>query len=235
MMVADGWRSSNMRRLMWLMVFLGSMGAAAADLPHPAAGPDWRASVMTFAQEHFKNPAWGYSHCARDYDLARQLAHADRVVLDDDVLFAAAFLHDMAAFKPWEDDKLDHADVAADQVTATLRGTGFPMAKIEAVRAAIRTHMFDRDPAAPEARYLHDADALDWLGAIGVARVVALADPNGGEPSGPAVVKMLEENLAKVPPRVLSPAGKAMMPGRKAELQRFLNELRAESDHLRTL
>lgn len=223
-----------------LMMVLATLGAAAAmaapsDLPRPAAGADWRASVRSFAQAHFKNPAWGYSHCMRDYDLARQLAKADHVTLDDDVLFAAAFLHDMAAFKPWENEKADHADVAADLVGDTLKGTGFPMAKLEALRAAIRTHMFDREPAAPEARYLHDADALDWLGAIGVARVMALADPNGAEPAGPAVVKMLEENLAKVPARVLSPAGRAMMPQRKSELQRFLTELRAESDQLRTL
>ena len=125
--------------------------------------------------------------------------------------------------------------VAADLVGATVKNTGFPMAKLEALRGAIRTHMFDRDPLSPEAKYLHDADALDWLGAIGVARVVALADPNGAEPTGPSVVKMLEENLAKVPARVLSPAGRALVPQRKAELQRFLTELRAESDQLRTL
>ena len=73
------------------------------------------------------------------------------------------------------------------------------------------------------------------LEAIGVARVMALADPNGANPDLPAVVKMLEENLAQVPARVLSPAGRALMPGRRAELQRFLNALRAESDGLRSL
>ncbi len=36
-------------------------------------------------------------------------------------------------------------------------------------KAAIKTHMFDRDPVGPEALYLHDADALDWLGAVGAA------------------------------------------------------------------
>ena len=141
----------------------------------------------------------------------------------------------MAAFKPWEDDKADHADRAADLVAATLQATSFPSDKLEAVSAAIRTHMFDRKPVSAEAKYLHDADALDWLGSIGVARVLALADPNGGEPSVPAVVKTLEENLAKVPSGVLSPAGRAMMPKRRAELQRFLAELRAESDRLKSL
>jgi HD superfamily phosphodiesterase len=208
---------------------------AAAPAPAPAASSDWHATVRDFAAKHFKNPAWGYSHSVRDYALARELAAADQVSLDDDVLFAAAYLHDMAAFKPWENEKLDHSDVAAGIVDTVLKGTGFPMAKIDAVRGAIRTHMYYRDPVGPEALYLHDADALDWLGAIGVARVMALVDPNGGDHDGPKAVKMLEENLKDVPARVLSPAGRALVAPRKAELEGFLRDLRRESENLRTL
>jgi HD superfamily phosphodiesterase len=225
-------------------VLVGIIGASfgsaepaptAAPAPAPAASSDWRATVRDFAAKHFKNPAWGYSHSVRDYALARELAAADRVSLDDDVLFAAAYLHDMAAFKPWENEKLDHSDVAAGIVDTVLKGTGFPMAKIDAVRGAIRTHMYYRDPVGPEALYLHDADALDWLGAIGVARVMALVDPNGGDPDGPKAVTMLEENLKDVPARVLSPAGRARVAPRKAELEGFLRDLRRESENLRTL
>ena len=208
---------------------------AAAPAPAPAASSDWHATVRDFAAKHFKNPAWGYSHSVRDYALAHELAAFDHVSLDDDVLFAAAYLHDMAAFKPWENEKLDHSDVAAGIVDTVLKGTGFPMAKIDAVRGAIRTHMYYRDPVGPEALYLHDADALDWLGAIGAARVMALVDPNGGDPDGPKAVKMLEENLKDVPARVLSPAGRARVAPRKAELEGFLRDLRGESENLRTL
>jgi hypothetical protein len=95
--------------------------------------------------------------------------------------------------------------------------------------------MYDRDPQGPEALYLHDADALDWLGAVGVARIIALVDPNGGSPDGPAAVKMLDENLAQVPGRVLSPAGRARVPRLRAELQQFLKNLRRETDDLATL
>jgi HD superfamily phosphodiesterase len=209
--------------------------AAASPLSSPKTPSVWHITVQDLARQHFKNPAWGYSHSQRDYALARQLAAADHVTLDDDVLFAAAYLHDMAAFPPWENEKLDHSDVAADSVDTVLKGTGFPESKIDAVRGAIRTHMFYRDPKAPEALYLHDADALDWLGAIGAARIIALVDPNGGDPDGPKAVRMIEDNLAKVPARVLSPAGRALLPEREAELKRFRDELRKESDDLRTL
>jgi len=228
-----------MRALTWLLIALGSFaGSVRGAEPATATAtgePAWRETVRKFAAEHFKHPAWGYSHSVRDYRLARELANADRVSLDDDVLFAAAYLHDMAAFAPWEKPGADHADVAAGIVDTVLRDTGFPMEKIDAVRGAIRTHMYDRDPLGPEARYLHDADALDWLGAIGVARIIALVDPNGAKPTGPDVIPLLQENLAHVPQRILSPAGRARIADRQRELAQFLEDLRRESDDLRTL
>ncbi len=212
-------------------------GTAPVTAPVAAQAPasDWHATVRELAAKHFKNPAWGYSHNMRDYALARELAAADHVTLDDDVLFAAAYLHDIAAFPPWAKEKLDHSDVAADVVDTILKGTGFPMSKIDAVRGAIRTHMYYRDPVGPEALYLHDADALDWLGAIGVARIIGLVDPNGGDPDGPKALKMLEDNLRSTPSRVLSAAGKALVPARKAELEQFLKQLKHDTENLNTL
>jgi hypothetical protein len=46
---------------------------------------------------------------------------------------------------------------------------------------------------------------------------------------------MLESNLAKVPPRVLSAAGKAKVADRVEQLQSFLRELRQQSDNFKTL
>lgn len=229
-----------MRPLLVAAVCSSILGMPAAssepDLtPLPAAGWDWRQSVRAFAEEHFRHPAWGYSHSSRDYALAKELAAEDDAALDDDILFAASYLHDIAAFAPWAEDGRDHSDVGADLLATILKDTGFPMHKIEGVQAATRTHMYYRDPASPEAIYLHDADALDWLGAIGVARIVALVDSEGGKPDGPAAVKMLEDNLAKVPGRLFSPAGKAREPARKAELEQFLRSLRGQSQDLRDL
>jgi HD superfamily phosphodiesterase len=218
-----------------LILAIAAIPSMAAQ-PAAAAPPqDWRTMVRELAATHFKNPAWGYSHCLRDYALATELAAEDKVALDDDVLYAAAFLHDIAAFAPWENTRLDHSDVGAQVVDTILKGSGFPMSKIDAVRGAILTHMYYRDPVGPEALYLHDADALDWLGAVGVARIMALVDPHGGNPDAPKASAMLEENLRKVPARVLSPAGRARVPERKAELEKFLQDLRRETDNLRTL
>jgi len=207
--------------------------SASIDATPNAAASDWRQKVREFAAEHFRHPAWGYSHSVRDYRLAHELAESDHVKLDDDVLFAAAYLHDMGMFAPWRDPKRDHADVAADTVASVLKEAGFPSQKIALVQSAIRTHMYDRVPQGAEALYLHDADALDWLGAIGAARVLALIDANGGTPQGHDVIPMLNSNLTEVPGHVLSPAGRARVPERQEELEKFLHTLRNETDDLK--
>jgi hypothetical protein len=224
-------------RFALLAITVMSLAACArtADAPTIEHTGDWRAAVHRFAATNLKHPAWGLSHSLRDYELAKELAAADQVTLDDDVLYAAAYLHDVAAFVPFRRSFVDHQDEAARIVESMLAGTGFPMSKIEAVRAAIRTHMDERDPVGPEAIYLHDADALDWLGAIGVARVFGLVDPGGGSPDGPTVAKRLKDTLATVPPRIVSKAGQARAPRRVRELEQFLRDLRAESADLRSL
>jgi uncharacterized protein len=230
-------RSGCVTLLAAFMVMNFASAAIAADAPIPTIEHtgDWRNAVHRFVDTNMKHPAWGLSHSVRDYELAKELAAGDQVAVDDDVLYAAAYLHDVAAFAPFRKSDVDHQDEAARLVESMLAGTGFPMSKIEAVRGAIRTHMYGRDPVGPEAIYLHDADALDWLGAIGVARVFGLVDPKGGSPDGPSAVQNLEHSLTSVPPRIVSKAGKARAAQRVRELEQFLRELRAESADLKSL
>jgi hypothetical protein len=227
---SDAWRSS-----IGFVLLAGLCLAAQTAHAAPAEEATWRQTVRAFAASNFKNPAWGYSHCVRDYGLARQLAATDHVAFDDDVLFAAAYLHDMAAFKPWEVDKKEHGDVGAMTIDLVLKGTDFPMDKIEAVRGAIRTHMYYRVPVGAEATYLHDADALDWLGAIGIARVLALTDSQGGSPTATDEVAAIERNMREAPSHIVSPAGRSRIAPRIAEEVRFLQDLRSESDDLKSL
>ena len=223
----------------WMAVMIAAV--LAMSVPPTVAAAEvalesgWRVAARALSHDKLQHPGWGYSHSLRDYRLAKAMAAADRVAVDDDVLFAAAMLHDMAGFAPWEQKGRDHSDVAAEAVVPLLTQWGFPTAKIPAVQGAIRTHMYYRDPESAEARYIHDADALDWLGAIGVVRIVALIDEKGGKPDGPRAIAILEDNLAKVPGRIVTPAGKAMIAGRKAELVQFLRDLRAETENLADL
>jgi hypothetical protein len=76
---------------------------------------------------------------------------------------------------------------------------------------------------------------LDWLGAIGVARLIALVDPKGGKPTAPDIIKGLQMNMKNVPPRVLTPAGKAQVAPRLAEENAFLDALKRETGDFATL
>ena len=204
-------------------------------LPSQASAAEWRDKVYSFASENFKHPAWGFSHCQRDYDLARQLAREDNVILDDDILFAASFLHDIAAFPKWSVPKVDHSDQGAEVAVSLLQEMDFPKEKLPAVRAAIATHMYYRKPAAPEALYLHDADAIDWLGAIGIVRAFALLGPTKGSVETTAVAVDLSKKLRDVPPQVFSKAGKARLPAVISETEKFLQDLRSQTQDLKTL
>jgi len=55
------------------------------------------------------------------------------------------------------------------------------------------------------------------------------------KPDGPAAVKMLQDNLSKVPSRILSKAGQALVPKRVRELEQFLNDLKHESASYQSL
>jgi hypothetical protein len=232
---------NGVARFLLLAVAASGLSCVASAADQPGSTPtiertgDWRSAVRHFAEANLKHPAWGASHSLRDYELAKELATADKVTVDDDVLYAAAYLHDVAAFAPFAKAGVDHQDQAADIVESMLEETGFPMQKIDAVRGAIRTHMFGRDPVGPEAIYLHDADALDWLGAIGIARVFALVDTKGGSPDGPAIAARLENTLKSVPPRIVSKAGKERAGPRVRELEEFLRNLKAQSGDYKAL
>lgn len=105
--------------------------------------------------------ASGYGHCYRVYHLAREL-ESD---YDDDILFAACFLHDL------ETTGSDYHLKSAIKAEQLLHEVGYPPEKIDTVIECIKTHIPGDKPKIKEAQLLHDANLLDSLGAIGVIRL----------------------------------------------------------------
>jgi uncharacterized protein len=203
-------------------------GAPAATAAGISLDAPWKVRIYELAHSKFLHPAWGWQHSERNYLLAMRLAHGDGLHVDEDVLFAASFLHDMSAFMPCKDAKMEHGDCAAQQAPAMLRGTGFPMQKLAAVQAAERGHMFYSNPGSdPTAIVLHDADSLDFLGDIGAARLIALTGEKA--PSFAPAVKTLRDFVARIPPRLITKTARRIGAQRAAELRSFLDRLQAES------
>jgi uncharacterized protein len=117
-----------------------------------------------------------FAHVLRVYRMAERLAEAEHADLE--IVRAAALLHDAEGTMPGAESRTNHHHASAEFAAEILRREGWDPERIAAVQHCIRAHRY-RDRSEPprtiEAKVLFDADKLDVLGAIGVARVVAYA------------------------------------------------------------
>ena len=203
----------------------------AMALPAAAAAEAWRGHITSFTAKLFGHV--NDAHNQRNYFWATKLAAADHVTLDDDVVFAAAYLHDVGSMEGWQVEGQEHGNTAAAKLDQMLAGTDFPKEKMDRVREAMRTHMFYRDPGnSPEARYLHDADALDNVGTVGIAWLLEAVntDPKGAGFTSTKAVEILTNGAPKIEARAVTPAGRAEMATRIAERKAFMDQLSRETD-----
>ncbi|HVX65326.1 MAG TPA: HD domain-containing protein, partial [Bryobacteraceae bacterium] len=102
-----------------------------------------------------------FGHQPRLYALTQQVGEGQEY--DDDVVYAAAWLHDLGVFighRPEEPEALarwDHVAYTAGRAPALLEEAGFPGAKVPAVLEAIRAHQPHDEPSTVEAVILRDA------------------------------------------------------------------------------
>lgn len=119
------------------------------------------------------DPVHGLSHVLRVYRLCEQIGREENADLR--ILRAAALLHDVEGDV---DLREGHHLTAARFAEGVLQEEGWNQEDIAAVTHCIRAHRFRdnrEEPQSLEARILFDADKLDAIGAVGVARAVAYA------------------------------------------------------------
>jgi uncharacterized protein len=116
--------------------------------------------------------AHDFDHVLRVLTLAERIGQAEGAEME--IVRTATLLHDVARAEE-ERTGACHAKAGAKRARQIL--SGHPADKVEAVAQAIASHRF-RDQVVPqtlEAKVLYDADKLDAIGAIGIARAYALA------------------------------------------------------------
>jgi uncharacterized protein len=124
---------------------------------------------------------------------------------DDDVVYAAAWLHDLGVFighRPEDPEALsrwDNVSYAMKQAPAALARCGFPATKVAQVVETIRTHQPHLSPTSVEGTILRDADILEQLGAIGILRVVAKIGRDTRYPTFTDAAGTLRKALADLP------------------------------------
>ena len=215
------------------ILFLSCSPATAAHRPPPG---DWRDHVRAFAEAHLQHTAWGPAHGRRDYALTMALARAEGIAVDTDALYAAAYLHDMGGLAPYAIPGVDHGDRGIQVVDTVLRETGFPMEKAALVKEIIDHHQYYRPPDTVAVAILfRDADILDFMGAIDIARIVSLTMREQFTPDLPHAIEVIRRQLSEMPARLQTAAAKREGERRAAEMRQFLDALAQETDSLRSL
>ena len=139
-------------------------------------------TVKEMAHKHFQGArgSHNWDHTLRVYRLCEHLGSAEGVDLE--VLLVAAYLHDIG--RGSQDDSngaVCHAEEGARMAEAIVAKLALSKGQKKNILHCIRTHRFrgDRQPQTPEAKVLFDADKLDAIGAVGVARAFLFAGEVG--------------------------------------------------------
>jgi uncharacterized protein len=187
------------------------------------------------------SPTHKYGHQPRLYALTQQIAAGihPTPIYDDDVVFAAAFLHDLGVFighRPDDPAALadwDHVVYVCNLAPDLLTSFGFPEQKVPAVLDCIREHQPQDTPQTFEATLLRDADILEQLGAIGILRTASKLGSDSRFHTFTDARNSLQRALDTLPPLIRLDAARELAIPRIQALREFLLALDHEaSGHL---
>ncbi|NLJ56870.1 MAG: HD domain-containing protein [Firmicutes bacterium] len=93
--------------------------------------------------------------------LAWILTLEEKLDFSREIVYTAAFLHDIGRWCEYEDEKIDHAAAGADLARPLLETAGFERAEVDVITAAIAEHrLLPQECATPLGRLLSAADDL---------------------------------------------------------------------------
>src|ERR1700761_8540552 len=124
-------------------------------------------------------------HFQRVWRMARDINRREGAAADELVLLASAYFHDLVSLPKNHPDRGNASRLSADRTVQLLkeRWEDFPEDKLGGVWHAIHAHSYSArvEPVTAEAKILQDADRMEAVGAIGLARVFYTAGGvNGG-------------------------------------------------------
>lgn len=190
-----------------------------------------------------------------DADIAHDLNHTKRVAenaklilreenADQEITIAAAWLHDCVVLPKDDPGRHRASGLAAEMAVRFLQETGFDEKKQADVAHAIKAHSFSAglEPVTIEAKIVQDADRLDALGAVGIARCFSVGgklnrplhaqeDPfcENREPDDASfTIDHFYSKLFKLPDSMKTEAGKREARKRVLFMEEFLKQFRGE-------
>ncbi len=201
-----------------------------------------RFAAFLASQPHEQDAAHDDAHIHRVVANAKHLAASEQADLA--VVVPAAWLHDCVIVPKSSPLRKQASRLAAESAAQFLTESGYDSDKISAVAHAIAAHSFSAGipPETLEARVVQDADRLDAIGAIGIARALSLGGEMGrtlydsAEPfpitrAADDAVSSIDHfytKLLKLEALMTTDAGKAEARQRTAFMQQFLTQLATE-------
>ncbi len=131
--------------------------------------------LQTLVKQKMKNdPAHDFNHIMRVYKNAQKLCKKEKA--NQKIVLSAILLHDIISYPKSDKHSKLSSQKSADEAKKILKKLNFTSEEIHIISDAIRDHSFSRGktPKTLEGKILQDADRLDALGAIGIARVFAV-------------------------------------------------------------
>lgn len=209
-----------------------------------ATPADWLARLVAMANAGADgDAAHDLQHLQRVWASAQQLL-ARAPEADQLVVMAACFLHDLVNLPKDDPDRAQASRRAAKLARHQLAWLGFPADKLDAVAHAIEAHSFSAGiaPASLEAQIVQDADRLDALGAVGLARMFYISGRLGralAHPADPLALQRerddmtyaldhIEQKLAKLPGLMQTAAGRELAQERLELMLAFRDAFVAE-------
>jgi uncharacterized protein len=196
---------------------------------------EWRNSVVEYIQSEAR-PADKFGHQPRLYALATEIGKG--MDYDDDVLFAAVWMHDLGVFLGHRPEDLaqlsqwDHVPYTIRRSRELLSGWGFPSEKLGGVAEAIQHHQAKDEPTTMEGILLRDADILEQLGAIGLLRAAVKVGRDTRYPSFTSILPVLKHAVNELASQTRLPASKPLAKSRVEVLRSFLAAVNSEAGDL---
>jgi uncharacterized protein len=204
----------------------------------------WLDRLRNLAREHGQGggPAHDFTHVLRVEENARRIALAEGAA--PAVVLPAAILHELINLPKDHPDSPRSGELSAVEAVRLLGQIGYPDEWIEPVALCIREHPFSLGlvPATLEGRVLQDADRLDAIGAIGIARCFAVCGELKRplyEPGDPFCrsrrpddkiygLDHFEKKLLRIPSTLHTAAAREMARERAGFLRAFLEQMGTE-------
>ncbi len=165
---------------------------------------------------------WGINHTRRLLRLVEIIGEGQSY--NADVVWVAAHLHDWGGYPEWAQDGVHHALRSRQVAEPFLNERGIPEDFAALVLESIEFHHNCSPDHSIEAILLSDADALDFLGAVGVLRIFSKQAKNLRK-----AFDIVNQKKAAIPDTIILESSRKIAAVRLEQMEQILSTFEEET------